>query len=106
MKPDAGTFTVGETVKLAIVDQDRDSLDGMNRSTILRCYNHPILSDSFICLLLIAHKNGLIIMIDVVVPSSQASDRCTMRSQVVATTSSSAPPKSIPAHTAPGSGSR
>lgn len=29
--PDSGTFTVGETVKLAVVDQDRDSLDG-NRS--------------------------------------------------------------------------
>ena len=26
--PDSGTFTVGETVKLAVVDQDRDSLDG------------------------------------------------------------------------------
>lgn len=29
--PDSGTFTVGDTVKLAVVDQDRDSLDG-NRS--------------------------------------------------------------------------
>lgn len=27
-KPDSGEFTVGSTVKLAIVDQDRDSLDG------------------------------------------------------------------------------
>jgi len=26
-KPDSGTFTVGDTVKLAVVDQDRDSLD-------------------------------------------------------------------------------
>jgi hypothetical protein len=25
--PDAGSFVVGDTVKLAIVDQDRDSLD-------------------------------------------------------------------------------
>lgn len=25
--PDSGTFTVGDTVKLAVVDQDRDSLD-------------------------------------------------------------------------------
>jgi ATP-binding cassette ChvD family protein len=28
-KPDSGTFTVGETVKLAVVDQDRDSLDSV-----------------------------------------------------------------------------
>ena len=27
-KPDSGTFTVGSTVKLAVVDQDRDSLQG------------------------------------------------------------------------------
>lgn len=27
-KPDSGDFTVGSTVKLAVVDQDRDSLDG------------------------------------------------------------------------------
>ena len=26
-KPDAGIFTVGETVKLAVVDQDRDNLN-------------------------------------------------------------------------------
>jgi sulfate-transporting ATPase len=26
-KPDSGTFIVGDTVKLAVVDQDRDSLD-------------------------------------------------------------------------------
>ena len=27
-KPDSGTFTVGSTVRLAVVDQDRDSLQG------------------------------------------------------------------------------
>jgi len=27
VKPDSGTFTVGETCKIAVVDQDRDSLD-------------------------------------------------------------------------------
>jgi hypothetical protein len=27
-KADAGIFTVGDTVKLAVVDQDRDSLNG------------------------------------------------------------------------------
>jgi ATPase subunit of ABC transporter with duplicated ATPase domains len=27
-KPDSGSFRVGETVELAIVDQDRDGLDG------------------------------------------------------------------------------
>jgi len=26
--PDSGTFTVGDTVKLAVVDQDRENLDG------------------------------------------------------------------------------